>query len=112
MKKLSYSILLVVFIFVLSGCEANSGVVPMGQGTYMVSRQAATGFTGSGTLKAKALREANDFCENQGKCLKVIRVIEARPPYIFTNFPKAEVNFMCLDPNDPRLKEDVSEGTN
>jgi hypothetical protein len=65
----------------------------------MVSRQAATGFSGSGTLKAEALQEASQYCANQNKLLQVINIIEAKPPYIFTNFPKAEVQFRCLDAN-------------
>ena len=101
MKKIIYLWMLVV---VMGGCALNSGVVPMGQDTFMVSRQAATGFSGSGRLKSKALREANQFCESQGKSLQVIHISEARPPYILTNFPKAEVHFMCLDANDPELK--------
>lgn len=96
--------LLVLVVVVMGGCAINSGVVPMGQDTFMVSRQAATGFSGSGKLKAKALQEANEFCKNQGKCLQVIHINEASPPYILTNFPKAEVHFMCLDADDPELK--------
>ena len=88
----------------LVGCASNSGVVPIGKDTYMVSRQAATGFSGSGDLKAKAFQEASRFCEKQGKKLQVVSTSEARPPYILTNFPKAEVQFMCLDANDPQLQ--------
>jgi hypothetical protein len=69
----------------------------------MVSRQAATGFSGSGTLKAEAFREANDFCANQGKMLQVVNTTEAKPPYVLGNFPKAEVQFMCLKRGDPEL---------
>ena len=87
----------------LVGCASNSGVVPIGKDTYMVSRQAATGFSGSGTLKAEALQEANQFCASQGKKLQVVSTNEASPPYIFGNFPKAEVQFMCLDASDPEL---------
>ncbi len=88
---------------VLTACSSYSGVVPMGPDTYMVSRQAATGFSGSGTLKADALREANDYCTKLGKVMQVTRMEEAQPPYILANFPKAEVHFMCLDPDDPEL---------
>lgn len=101
MEKIIYLLAVAVMI---GGCAINSGVVSMGQDTFMVSRQAATGFSGSGKLKAKALQEASKFCENQGKCLQVIHVSETRPPYILTNFPKAEVHFMCLDADDPELK--------
>jgi len=64
----------------------------------MVSRQAATGFSGSGNLKAEALRDANQYCLSQGKEMHVVSTTEATPPYIFDNFPKAEVQFKCLAP--------------
>jgi len=96
--------LFLVLCLGLVGCASNSGVIPMGQDTYMVSCQAATGFSGSGDLKARALQEASQFCTKQGKKLQVISTHESRPPYIFANFPKAEVQFMCLDVNDPKLQ--------
>jgi hypothetical protein len=80
----------------LTGCAANSGVIPMGQDTYVISRQAATGFSGSGTLKAEALTEAGQHCGAQKKSLQVITMTEAQPPFIFGNFPKAEVQFKCV----------------
>lgn len=94
---------LLVLAATIAGCAANSGVVPMGKDTYMVSRQAATGFSGSGTLKADALREANEFCVSHCKVMQVVRTEEAQPPYVLANFPKAEVQFMCLDEHDPEL---------
>ena len=81
-----------------AGCATNSGVAPTGSDTYMVTRQAATGFSGSGDLKAEALREANQFCLSQKKEMQVVNTTEARPPFIFGNFPKAEVQFKCLAP--------------
>jgi hypothetical protein len=90
--------------FLLAGCAANSGVTPIGPDTFMVSRQAATGFSGSGTLKAEALSEANQYCEARSKVMYMLTWTEAAPPYVMGNFPKAEVQFMCLDANDPRLK--------
>ena len=50
--------------------RSQPGVVPIGQDTYMVSRQAATGFSGSGTRKAEAFREANEFCISQGEVMQ------------------------------------------
>ena len=95
----------ILFILSLSliGCASNSGVIPIGKETYMVSRQAATGFSGSGTLKAEAFSEARDFCKKQNKNLQVVNTNEAQPPFVFGNFPKAEVQFMCLSSNDPEL---------
>ncbi len=92
MKK----IIVMVLFSCLSGCASNSGVLPIGQDVYMVSRQAATGFSGSGTLKAEAISEAKIFCDSKRKELKIVSTNEAIPPYIFGNFPKAEVQFKCL----------------
>lgn len=81
---------------VLAGCAANSGIVPMGEDRYMVSRQAATGFSGSGTLKAEALKEADEHCKKANRVLVVNKVTEAKPPYILGNYPKADVEFSCF----------------
>lgn len=90
-------------VVLLAGCASNSGIVPIGTDTYMVSRQAATGFSGSGTLKAEAFGEANRYCASQKKSMQVVNTNEATGPFIFGNFPKAEVQFMCLDAGDPDL---------
>jgi hypothetical protein len=87
----------------VAGCAANSGVAPTGPDSFMVSRQAATGFSGSGNLKAEALSEAGQYCTDRSKVLFVTNSKEVGPPYIMGNFPKAEVEFMCLNTNDPRL---------
>lgn len=76
----------------------------------MVSRQAATGFSGSGTLKAEAFQEASAYCMAQGKALQVVSTQEAQPPFLLGNYPKAEVQFMCLKDGDaelarPKLKQ-------
>lgn len=83
-------------VFILSGCASNSGVVPMGNETYMVSRQAASAFSGMGTLKADAMREAYQQCQLTGKHVEVVEIIDAQPPYILGNFPKTEIRFKCV----------------
>lgn len=88
-------LVLLVCLF-LVGCASNSGIVPMGKDTYMVSRQAATGFTGTASLKAEAMKEAYTQCQITGKSVEVLEVIEARPPYIFGNYPRAELRFKCV----------------
>jgi hypothetical protein len=55
------------------------------------------------TLKAEALSEAGQYCTDRSKVLFVTNSKEVGPPYIMGNFPKAEVEFMCLNTNDPRL---------
>lgn len=85
------------------GCASTPGVVPIGPDTFMVSRQAATGFTGNSGLMAAAMREAGAYCRTKGKTLQVVSTHEAAPPFIFGNFPRAEVQFMCLASDDPEL---------
>lgn len=88
---------------VITGCASNSGVLTTGPDTYMVSRQAATGFSGLGTLKADAIAEAKAFCRKRSLELQVVNTAESKPPYLAGNFPRAEVNFMCLRAEDPEL---------
>jgi hypothetical protein len=94
---------LIVSLLLISGCASNSGVVPIGPDTFMVSRQAATGFSGLGTLKADAFQEANQYCVRQSKNIRVVNTSESSPPYVLGNFPRAEVQFMCLDKSDADL---------
>ena len=94
---------LLMSLLVISGCASNSGVVPIGPDTFMVSRQAATGFSGLGTLKADAFQEANQYCISQGKNIRVVNTNESSPPYVLGNFPRAEVQFMCLDKSNAEL---------
>lgn len=84
-------------LLILGGCAANSGVVPTGPDTYIVSRQAPSAFSGLGTLKTDAIREASDYCQQQQRQLQVISATEAEPPFVFGNFPKAEVQFRCIE---------------
>lgn len=79
----------------LVGCASNSGVVPMGHGSYMMAKQQATGFSGLGNLKPEILQEADAFCTKQGKGLRVTDVTETKPPYLLGNFPRVEVQFVC-----------------
>lgn len=78
---------------IVVGCAANSGMVATGPDSYLVSRQAATGFSGSGNLKAEAISEANQYCSRQGKTVQITNSVEAQPPYILGNFPKSEIQF-------------------
>lgn len=79
----------------VSGCASNSGVVAMGPDTYFVSKQAATGFSGMGTLKAEAMTEAGKFCTTKGKTAEITSQKDAEPPFILGNFPKTEITFRC-----------------
>jgi hypothetical protein len=82
----------------LVGCASNTGVVPSGQGNYMIAKQAATGFPGLGNLKAEALEEGNRYClqQGQGRELSVLRTNETQPPYVLGNYPRSKSNFVAV----------------
>ena len=84
--------------FLMAGCSAQTGVVPTGQNSYLVAKQAATGFPGLGNLKAEALQEANQYCVGRGSDLFVTRSTETQPPYVLGNYPRAEIEFRCASP--------------
>lgn len=89
------ALFLCLVVAMLAACASNSGVVATGTDTYMVSRQAATGFSGLGKLKAEALREAGDFCQERGKTVELLKSTESEPPYVLGNYPRVEIEFTC-----------------
>lgn len=93
--------LLVVGLLSLAGCASSSGVVPMGQDTYMISRSAGYGHSATGPVKIAALQEANEYCAKNGKEFQIVHTQET--PMSFGHFPEAEIQFMCLNQGDPEL---------
>lgn len=93
-------IMTIAAIAVLGGCAA-TGVVPIGQDTYMVSRQGSGGWSSVGKLKADAFAEASQYCVSQNKSVQVVNTREQ--PSGIGRLPEAEVQFMCLDANDREL---------
>jgi hypothetical protein len=83
---------------VLSGCASQTGVVPNGQGGYLIAKQAATGFPGLGNLKAEAMAEAGQYCAGQSREFLLVGATETEPPYVLGNYPRAEISFQCVVP--------------
>lgn len=90
----------------LPACSTSSGVVPIGQDTYMISRSHKS-TRGSGTwVKGQALQEANAYCEKNGKVMKLVKTVE-RDMKPFRSDASADVYFKALSPTDPELKKPV-----
>ncbi|CAN5551442.1 hypothetical protein BH09PSE5_BH09PSE5_16080 [soil metagenome] len=82
----------------LGGCAVDAGVMPLGRGdVYTVTRE-SPGHVGTGPLKAEAMKEADRYCTRMQKTMQVVTVHETGTPFIPGNFPKAEVQFMCMPP--------------
>lgn len=91
-------------VIVLIACASHSGVIPLGKDTFMITKQQATGFPGLGNMKAEIIGEGSLYCASKGKEFQIVSTNETQPPYIFGNFPRSEITFMCLSPNDPELQ--------
>ena len=88
----------------LTSCASHTGVVSMGKDTYMIAKQQATGFPGLGNMKAEIIGEASRHCAGIDKELMIVSTQETQPPYILGNYPRSELQFMCLTKGDPELQ--------
>jgi hypothetical protein len=97
MKK---SITLATFLMI-TGCAIDTGVVPLNNHTFTITKQAGTGFPGIDGVKEGVLQDATKYCANLHKTLKIITSQETQPPYILGNFPRADMTFSCeANPNE------------
>ena len=80
----------------LSACASDSGVVQTGTDTYIITKQAATGFSGIGNLKSDAMKEAYAQCSKTRKSVQVVDSQETKPPYLLGNYPRIDITFRCV----------------
>ena len=101
MKKIAT---VAVVSLALTACASHTGIVPMGRDTFMIAKQQATGFPGLGNMKAEIIAEASQYCAGLGKEIQIVSTQETQPPYILGNYPRSEVQFMCLAAGDRNLQ--------
>ena len=65
---------------------------------YRIFHQASTGFSGTGGIKRSAENRAISFCKEMEKTMITVSEHTAAPPYVFGNFPRIEIIFVCADP--------------
>jgi hypothetical protein len=109
MKKIKYQLSMLCVCAFMVSCASHTGVVSIGKDTYMVAKQQATGFPGLGNLKAEIIVEGAAHCKSLNKEFQLISTTESQPPYIWGNYPRSEITFMCIDADDldhrrPRLQ--------
>jgi len=101
--------IVVLVVLFLVACGTNTGVQPLGNGTFKIFKQGSSGFVGSDKIRSDVELQASRYCAEKGKSMQVVNVITGQPPYIFGNFPKAEVQFKCVDPSELQLAGTTSE---
>ena len=92
MKGILYISISVLF---LASCATNSGVVPIGNEQFFISKQAATGFTGLGNLKAEAIKEGTVSCSAMKKEFELISQDQSEGLQVLGKFPRVEITFIC-----------------
>lgn len=81
----------------VAGC-ASSGVIPTGQGTYMLTAKSAGGmFTNGNQVLANLYGEANSFCGQRGEVVETIDT-NAQNAIPFARMPNAKLDFRCVKP--------------
>ena len=80
----------------MGACASHTGVVSLGNDSFMISKQQATGFPGLGNMKAEIIAEGTNHCATLGKQFELTSVQETQPPYILGNYPRSEIQFRCV----------------
>ena len=97
----SFGRIILIFIAVVSAAfAATTKVVPMGDNTFSVTREAPHTFNrDTDVLKESAMQEAEQFCQAQGKQLKVVTWSVYRPRFI-SGYASAKLVFKALNPGE------------
>jgi len=90
-----------------AGC-AHTGVVPVGQDTYMVARQGWISTQSVAELRGQVFAEANSFCTSQDKSLQTVAMADT-PGILGRSYPESEVQFRCLRAGDPELGRPIPQ---
>jgi len=95
----------------LTAC-GSTGVVPIGQEIFMISKtSAACGFRSADGTTAKLYREAGAYCAARKKELLTVSV-RGRDGVPFARCASAELEFRCLVPGDSELAQPANADQN
>jgi len=95
----SAGIAAIVSLALMTACTNDSGVVPYGDGSYLITRSEKSLATPAGvSIKATVLKEANQFCGGSGHRVEVVSET-AHDMKVFRADPNAEIRFRCVDKN-------------
>ena len=80
---------------ILFACATSTGIVPMDQGTYFVSKSSPqVSFGPPITQKADIYKEANAFCGKQNKTVETVKLEEVNQ--VFGRHASASLTFKCV----------------
>jgi hypothetical protein len=83
-----------IAMLALAGC-ANTGVVPMDKGTYLIAKKSPqVGFGPPIGIKGEAYSEANDFCAKEGKVVETLKLEQTNAG--FAKSAAVSLEFRCV----------------
>lgn len=88
-------VILFLLAAIVVGC-ASTGVVPVGDNVYMISKQSAAGIFGTPAgVEADIYQEANAFCEARHQVLQTVDV-QTQNAVPFVHEGSATLHFRCM----------------
>lgn len=81
-------------VLVLAGCASSTGIVPMGEGTYLIAREDNSPTASLGAIKAAVLKDAATFCGAKGQDFAVVHTNDT--PRSLGQFPQTSLQFRCV----------------
>lgn len=86
-----------------AGAKSTSKIDELGNNTYAVTRTATTGFDRDvEKFKQEAKADAEKFCADRGKALKIVAYTSERP-HVGGGYASGRLVFKALDAGDPEL---------
>ena len=89
-------------VLILVGCAQSSGILKTGPDTFTVSVDVHPARGGEPEARKRALTEANKYCSGLKKEILVSKIASSQS--IHTSGGIVGINFACLNPGDPALK--------
>ena len=99
MIKISSPIIVVSLLIFLAACSS-TGVIPVGENSYMLSKQTATGFQTAVGVTSDVMEEASGYCSKLNKHF-VIQNMQSRDGVPGRSYATVKLTFGCYDKNDP-----------
>ena len=96
---MSRTVPLLLLALLVAGCSS-TGVVPIGQDTFMISK-GGSGSGSGGALKAECYQEGNSYCKSLGKEFQPL--CDNNFDAVSFRLAAAEIQFRCLSRGDPEL---------
>lgn len=83
---------------ILLGACSSTGVIPVGEDQYMISKQSAAGIFGTPAgVEADIYREANAFCASRHQVIETVDV-QTQNAIPFAHEGSATLHFRCVPP--------------